>query len=98
MSNYRILRQFSGERLFRIGEVVSLDGRNIKGLVENRYVEPTEDPATVTEVSVKDGFLHRTSAPVEAQAATSTTPPKRGRGRPRKTSPSIQAGDNPTAA
>lgn len=84
MPNYRILRQFSGDRLFRIGEVVALDGRNIKGLVENRFVEPTEDAVT---------------APVEAQAAPQATPPKRGRGRPRKTPvAALAASENPTAA
>jgi hypothetical protein len=96
--NYRILRQFSGDRLFRVGEIVSLDGRLVASLVANRFIEPTDDPVTVAEVSVKDGFVHRASAPVKAQAASEA--PKRPRGRPRKNppSPSIQAGDNPTAA
>lgn len=68
--NYRVLKQFSGDRLFKVGETVALDGRNVQKLIDMRYLAPIDGAPT----------------PVAAQAPVSTTPLKRGRGRPRKTS------------
>lgn len=77
MATYRVLKQFSGDRLFKVGETVSLDGRNVQKLIDMRYLAEAEGAAP--------------GAPVAALDAVSADPPKRGPGRPRKDSEPAQA-------
>lgn len=71
MANYLVLKQFSGDRLFKVGETVTLDGRNVQKLIDMRYLA---EAATV----------EAPSPPVAPAAALEVTPQRRGRGRPRK--------------
>lgn len=80
MATYRVLKQFSGDRLFKVGETVSLDGRNVQKLIDMRYLAEAEGAAPGAPV-----------APVAALDAVSADPPKRGPGRPRKDSEPAQA-------
>lgn len=72
MANYRVLKQFSGDRLFKVGETVSLDGRNVEKLIDMRYLALDGDSVPAP------------SPPVAPAAALEVTPQRRGRGRPRK--------------
>lgn len=47
--NYRVLRQFSGDRLFKVDEIVSLDGRNVQKLLDMRYLAETDSEVTTPE-------------------------------------------------
>ena len=76
MSQYKVLKPFQGEREFKTGDVVDLDGRNVAKLVDQRYLALLDDEAP---------------APKRAAPATESTPKRRGRPKGSKNKPKAVA-------
>jgi hypothetical protein len=87
MSQFQVLKPFSGERPYKTGEVISLEGRNLNKLVELRYLAPVDDAAKPAPKPV--------AAP---SAPDAPAPKKRGRPKGSKNKPKspVQAADTPS--
>jgi hypothetical protein len=81
MSQYKVLKPFTGEREYKAGEVVSLEGRNLDKLVDLRFLAPLE-PKPVPKVA--------------AEVASVPAPKKRGRPKGSKNKSKAQAEETPS--